>query len=320
MQVIEISHQTICNFKKRVITFHPINNLKYIFMKSKLLFVSLLFICITTKTFAVIYIITVSNFDFSPSDISINTGDTARFQWVSGSHTVNSETGAWTDFNVNSSSPQTDVVLTTAGTYAYYCDFHGGPGGTGMSGNITVTVPPCNTPTGLIASMITSSSAKILWTAVTGATKYQIQYRAMGATTWTKVSTMALGKKLIMLSPSTNYQYKVKTICGTSSSPFSSVQTFTTLPMRLLNTDFEDINIYPNPNNGIFKLEISDLIPDNYMIDITDITGRILYSKSFSIQNGIINEQIKLPATFTGIAMVNIYSNQWRDKKILIVE
>ena len=38
------------------------------------------------------------------------------------------------------------------------------------------------------------------------------------------------------------------------------------------------IKIYPNPNNGIFTLDISDISPGNYKVDIYMMSGLLLYS------------------------------------------
>ena len=38
------------------------------------------------------------------------------------------------------------------------------------------------------------------------------------------------------------------------------------------------IKIYPNPNDGIFTLDISKISPGNYKVDIYSITGQLIYS------------------------------------------
>ncbi|MBC8172819.1 MAG: hypothetical protein H7X71_02840 [Chitinophagales bacterium] len=124
--------------------------------------------CISMHAFAVIHTITVGCCLYTPSTLTANCGDTIRFQWVNFSHPTVSETAAWTTFPMDAANPTKDIVLTTAGTYPYYCDIHGDPGGIGMSGTITITCtpPPCTTPATITAGMITSSSAKIVWSAV----------------------------------------------------------------------------------------------------------------------------------------------------------
>ena len=40
------------------------------------------------------------------------------------------------------------------------------------------------------------------------------------------------------------------------------------------------IKIYPNPNNGIFTLDISNISPGNYQVDIFFLSGQLIYSLS----------------------------------------
>lgn len=87
--------------------------------------------------------VTVQNFSFSPQNISIQTGDTVRWRAVSGVHNVTADDGSF-----RSGSPASgftfEFTFNTPGTYRYYCEPHGGPGGAGMSGSVIVqgTPPP----------------------------------------------------------------------------------------------------------------------------------------------------------------------------------
>jgi plastocyanin len=93
---------------------------------------------------------------FSPTSITVNPGETVSFSnGDNGTHNV-----AWDDNGVppTPSMPTfawgTTVpkrTFTTPGVYRFYCTNHGGPGGAGMSGKVTVlnpdgTVPPGGTP------------------------------------------------------------------------------------------------------------------------------------------------------------------------------
>ncbi len=75
---------------------------------------------------------------FTPGEVTINVGDTVV--WTSSAsfnHTVTSDDGTFSSGTLSGGN-SFDFTFTEPGTYAYYCDFHGGPGGTGMSGVITV--------------------------------------------------------------------------------------------------------------------------------------------------------------------------------------
>ncbi len=80
---------------------------------------------------------------FDPASITVTLGTTVTWHWPAGSlaHNVVGD-------NVNmpdGSGPLTNgehtytFTFNTLGTYRFYCANHGGPGGAGMSGSVTVT-------------------------------------------------------------------------------------------------------------------------------------------------------------------------------------
>ena len=92
-----------------------------------------------------------SNLTFSPSNLTIDAGDTVTFQNGGGIHNVVSDPGSVTSFrcangcdgaggngNLSGASWSATVTFPTAGTIGYFCQAHGAPGGSGMSGTITV--------------------------------------------------------------------------------------------------------------------------------------------------------------------------------------
>lgn len=98
----------------------------------------MLFMLMSTVVRATIHTVQVANFSFSPSTFSIESGDTIRWIWVSGTHTTTSTSvpagaTAW-DHPMTSANPEFDLKLTVVGTYNYHCSIHP----TLMSGTITV--------------------------------------------------------------------------------------------------------------------------------------------------------------------------------------
>lgn len=51
-------------------------------------------------------------------------------------------TRAFVSGNLAGNGASFSHTFTVAGSYPYYCRFHGGPGGQGMSGVVTVSAPP----------------------------------------------------------------------------------------------------------------------------------------------------------------------------------
>lgn len=84
----------------------------------------------------------------------------------------------------------------------------------------------CPAPTTLTTTNITSSSARLNWTAVAGATSYIVQYKTCSAATWTTLTATTLTNRTISgLALNTSYTWQVKTNC----SPYSVARNFTTL-------------------------------------------------------------------------------------------
>lgn len=90
--------------------------------------------------------------------------------------------------------------------------------------------PICVTPVGLNAISITSTSATLKWTAISGVSGYSIQYRLVGAAAWSTTTSTSASKSILALSSGSTYEFQVQTKCSaTNTSSFSSSANFTTL-------------------------------------------------------------------------------------------
>ncbi len=82
------------------------------------------------------------------------------------------------------------------------------------------------------------------------------------------------------------------------------------------------INVYPNPNNGAFTLDIS--FPDNgsYNVEIANVLGQLIYTESLNIKNGNYNfskmfDRTTLPK---GVYVVKISGNGTNTNKKISIE
>jgi plastocyanin len=89
----------------------------------------------TTTTGSSDNVVNVSNFQFSPSTLTVKAGTTVTFKGVSGDHTVTSDAGSAMTFD-QSISAGSSITITFAnpGTYKYHCSIHAS-----MHGTIVVT-------------------------------------------------------------------------------------------------------------------------------------------------------------------------------------
>jgi len=82
--------------------------------------------------------VTIANFAFDPAQLQVKVGTTVT--WTnndSTGHTVTADDGTFTSSTLKKGDTYS-FTFNEVGTFAYYCKPHGGPGGQGMSGVITV--------------------------------------------------------------------------------------------------------------------------------------------------------------------------------------
>jgi plastocyanin len=91
-----------------------------------------------TPALAAIHVVTQSGFGFAPKDIVIGVGDTVRWDWTGGSHTVTNGAsladpalGTLFDAALNTSNRTFSYTFTAPGTVPYLCRPHAGGGMTG---------------------------------------------------------------------------------------------------------------------------------------------------------------------------------------------
>ncbi len=93
-------------------------------------------------------------------------------------------------------------------------------------------VPPvagsCGVPASLSASSVTTTTATLNWGAVSGATNYNVQYKATTSATWIAGTSSGTSLAISGLTAGTSYEFQVKANCSTSSSAFSASSTFST--------------------------------------------------------------------------------------------
>ena len=108
-------------------------------LKSLLVLVALLLLGQSAQ--AVTVVITVGDNFYSPQTVTIQAGDSVRWQYATdakNTHPTASDASAWTVFTINSANVKKALFFPTVGSFPYHCQFHGAPG-VGMYGVITVS-------------------------------------------------------------------------------------------------------------------------------------------------------------------------------------
>lgn len=84
------------------------------------------------------HIVDASDFQFTPSNLTVAVGDTVEWENQGGFHSVVADNSSFSSGAASSAAWSYKFVFTTAGSYPFYCSIHGGPNGQGMSGKIIV--------------------------------------------------------------------------------------------------------------------------------------------------------------------------------------
>lgn len=97
--------------------------------------------------------------------------------------------------------------------------------------NFTIggSAPACADPSGLSTTGISSTGATLNWSAVSGASSYDVDYKQSSSSTWINAATgtTSLTATIGGLSASTSYDWRVRANCASASSNYSTT-TFTT--------------------------------------------------------------------------------------------
>jgi hypothetical protein len=85
--------------------------------------------------------------------------------------------------------------------------------------------------------------------------------------------------------------------------------------------NFADVNIYPNPNNGVFTVSVNVLSDENNTdIALTDITGRIVYKEQLDTHAGSSSLPINTSNLEKGTYFIQISNSQSSIVKKVIVQ
>ena len=92
---------------------------------------------VTPTPVAVAATVTISNFQFGPKVVRIKAGGEVTWQVKEGTHTVTADDSSF-ESPAMSAGQKFSHTFAKAGTYRYYCSFHGSKGGHDMAGTVTV--------------------------------------------------------------------------------------------------------------------------------------------------------------------------------------
>lgn len=64
------------------------------------------------------------------------------------------------------------------------------------------------------------------------------------------------------------------------------------------------VNIYPNPTDAQFSVDIQSIVNDNVQINVIDVLGRIIASTDAALRKGVTTIPININTTNAGLYLV----------------
>lgn len=179
--------------------------------------------------------------------------------------------------------------------------------------------PSCAPPASLSTSSITSTSVKLNWSSVLGATQYEVRGRRQGTSNWQ--SAIVPGNKTSVpvtnLTCNKNYEWHIRTICDTTQlvniySGFSALIPFKTASCASFNGD---LSVYPNPakrNTAIYIKTSTQFTKAHFTI--YNQSGIVLQKGELVSNNILLNNKVT-----AGTYLLELVTNDIVIKKVISV-
>ena len=89
--------------------------------------------------------------------------------------------------------------------------------------------------------------------------------------------------------------------------------------LSVSENEFEAFSLFPNPNNGSFRLKLQSNSKDNINIEICDLRGRKVFKRNY--ENTLnFDQTIELKKVASGLYLITVSDGQIKTTKRLVIE
>ena len=213
--------------------------------------------------------------------------------------------------------------------------------------------PVCDAPAFLSITDIDFTTVTLSWSEIANAVGYNIQFREVGAATWTTIESTTNTIMLSNLAVCTEYEFQVETNCVGTTSGYSVIEQFTTacpLPCDDIPTNLDTVAVNENDamvswtgtDNAIayrvrfkevdatnwFELVTQDVMDElfdlnncsEYEFQVKAVCEAELeseYSDSYFFETDCLSGIYDLP---NGVSDVRIFPNPFQEKFNIVIE
>jgi hypothetical protein len=160
----------------------------------------------------------------------------------------------------------------------------------------------CATPSGLSASSITTSSATVSWSAISGANSYDVDYKTSASGVWINAvtATTSTSVNLSSLTSATVYDWRVRANCSSANSNYAQSQ-FTTQS--------------PPTCNAPSGLGSSNITSSSATVSWNTVSGALNYDVDYKVSTSLtwinaVTATTSLSANLGGLTASTLYD--WR--------
>jgi hypothetical protein len=174
---------------------------------------------------------------------------------------------------------------------------------------LTACLPPTN-----IQTTPTANSVGITWNTALNGMQYFVNLKAQNAASWGGTTVSTNNITFSSLSPNTNYQVRIRTVCtpGTTfsaNSIFSDTVLFVTTSLANLfeaGNEASPVRVYPNPAQHLLHIDYSSLNTEPVHVALHDMAGRLIYENNMTPLVGDNNVEIDLSSVSSGLYMLSV--------------
>jgi hypothetical protein len=172
----------------------------------------------------------------------------------------------------------------------------------------------CNAPASIsVTPRKQGREATIAWTAVSGASSYELQLKRSSTTTWgNPVTTTGVSIKATGLTKNVSYDIRIRTNCGTTQSVYAT-KTFIAGQSARQTGDLVEFNFYPNPANDLLTIELTSSFSELSEVLVMDMSGKIVVRKSVQLEEGANAFEIDLSDCTNGVYILTLTSENLRE-------
>ncbi|MEO6167513.1 MAG: aryl-sulfate sulfotransferase [Chitinophagales bacterium] len=183
---------------------------------------------------------------------------------------------------------------------------------------------PCSRPTDytLTAVSISPFKEQLTWGTGSGAGKYKVQYRLAGSSSWQFAKPAANSKTIKNLQSSSNYEWRVKSICSGEQSTYTAIHTFQTVHLKNIPEQnfFGSFILFPNPTSQTVILQFKSHSKQKTEYLLINAQGILVDQKELEVQEGANRYEINVESFPAGIYLLSIAINEEVITTRLVVE